>query len=218
MRVLQDTLKNLLSGESEVSVDLITEAVYFRSTGRAFFETFRCLGLGRSAVKTAQMPAEQFEGLDSCGVAGEAVARVSTEYFSGLFLWYDYFSCPQLEEKGDACAYAEGSNHLQMAIDSIPVYVSRCDFFMALCPVLSSPDGTETFSDYTWGDRGWCRVEQLVRDLTVNQGSWILVKSAMHQELKVSQLSSSSPGDAWSQAYAAILCRPREAKNDPATQ
>ena len=49
MRVLQDTLKNLLSGESEVSVDLITEAVYFRSTGRAFFETFRCLGLGRSA-------------------------------------------------------------------------------------------------------------------------------------------------------------------------
>eukprot|EP00913_Durusdinium_trenchii_P014791 g13872.t2 len=163
MRVLQDTLKNLLSGESEVSVDLITEAVYFRSTGL-------------TAAEWQEKP---------------------------LFLWYDYFSCPQLEEKGDAC-----SNHLQMAIDSIPVYVSRCDFFMALCPVLSSPDGTETFSDYTWGDRGWCRVEQLVRDLTVNQGSWILVKSAMHQELKVSQLSSSSPGDAWSQAYAAILCRP----------
>eukprot|EP00438_Fugacium_kawagutii_P032385 Skav234888 [mRNA] locus=scaffold840:558679:568666:- [translate_table: standard] len=31
MKVLQDTLTNLISGRSEVSVDLITEAVYFRS-------------------------------------------------------------------------------------------------------------------------------------------------------------------------------------------
>lgn len=33
MKVLQDTLRNLFSGASEVSVDLITEAVYFRSKG-----------------------------------------------------------------------------------------------------------------------------------------------------------------------------------------
>eukprot|EP00435_Cladocopium_sp_Y103_P055120 s731_g18.t1 len=114
MKVLQDTLRNLFSGASEVSVDLITEAVYFRSKG---------------------IPSEQWRG-------------------KRLFLWYDYFSCPQLEDKQHLS--------LQKAIDSIPAYVSRCDFFMALCPVLGSPDSSEAFSDYTWGDRGWCRVEQLV--------------------------------------------------------
>lgn len=147
MKVLQDTLRNLFSGASEVSVDLITEAVYFRSKG---------------------ITSEEWRG-------------------KRLYLWYDYFSCPQLEDKRHLS--------LQKAIDSIPAYVSRCDFFMALCPVLGSPDSSEAFSDYTWGDRGWCRVEQLVRDLTVNQGSWIVVKSAMHQELKVSQLAGSSPGE-----------------------
>lgn len=30
-------------------------------------------------------------------------------------------------------------------------YVSRCHVFIALCPVLNSPDGSATFSDYTWG-------------------------------------------------------------------
>lgn len=146
MKVLQDTLRNLFSGASEVSVDLITEAVYFRSKG---------------------IPSKEWRG-------------------KRLFLWYDYFSCPQQDKRHLS---------LQKAIDSIPAYVSRCDFFMALCPVLGSPDSSEAFSDYTWGDRGWCRVEQLVRDLTVNQGSWIVVKSAMHQELKVSQLTGSSPGE-----------------------
>ena len=31
MQVLQDSLQNLISGTSEVNVDLVTEAVYFRS-------------------------------------------------------------------------------------------------------------------------------------------------------------------------------------------
>ena len=36
------------------------------------------------------------------------------------------------------------------AFQSSQVYVSRCHYFIALCPVLSSPDKEETFSDYTW--------------------------------------------------------------------
>lgn len=151
MKVLQDALKNLISGGSEVCVDLISEAVYFRSKG---------------------IPAAEWRSV-------------------GLFLWYDYFSCPQLE-RGTS---GRPSPHLQKAIESIPVYVSRCHYFIALCPVLSSPDKDETFSDYTWSKRGWCCVEQTVRELTVTQGSWIMVKSATHQELKLSPLIHSSPGE-----------------------
>eukprot|EP00435_Cladocopium_sp_Y103_P064929 s1948_g26.t1 len=126
MKVLQDALRNLISGGSEVCVDLISEAVYFRSTG---------------------IPAAEWTS-------------------AGLFLWYDYFSCPQLERGASGLT----SPHLQKAIESIPVYVSRCHYFIALCPVLSSPDKEETFSDYTWSKRGWCCVELTVRELTVNQG------------------------------------------------
>eukprot|EP00490_Sorites_sp_Unknown_P008815 CAMPEP_0114691096 /NCGR_PEP_ID=MMETSP0191-20121206/66433_1 /TAXON_ID=126664 /ORGANISM="Sorites sp." /LENGTH=452 /DNA_ID=CAMNT_0001981831 /DNA_START=373 /DNA_END=1731 /DNA_ORIENTATION=+ len=67
---------------------------------------------------------------------------------------------------------------------------------MALCPVLPSTDGSKVLSDYTWGNRGWCRIEQVVRELTVEgRGAWIVVKSAMHQELKLSPLTNSSPGE-----------------------
>ena len=153
MQVLKDTLRHLMSGESEVSVDLLSEAVYFRSKG---------------------ISAEEWRA-------------------KRLFLWYDYFSCPQLEHKPTGPI---SSGNLTRAIDSIPVYVSRCDFFMALCPVLSNPEGSQVFSDYSWQNRGWCRVEQVVRELTVHGGgSWIVVKSAKHQELKVCPLANSSPGE-----------------------
>lgn len=153
MQVLKDTLRHLMSGESEVSVDLLSEAVYFRSKG---------------------ISAEEWRA-------------------KRLFLWYDYFSCPQLEQKPTGPI---SSGNLTRAIDSIPVYVSRCDFFMALCPVLSNPEGSQVFSDYSWQNRGWCRVEQVVRELTVHGGgSWIVVKSAKHQELKVCPLANSSPGE-----------------------
>lgn len=154
MKVLKDSLRNLQSGACEVSVDLLTEAVYFRSKG---------------------IPAEEWQS-------------------SRLYLWYDYFSCPQLEHQTAHGRVSVGN--LQKAIDSIPVYVSRCDHFIALCPVLPSTDGSRMFSDYTWASRGWCRIEQVVRELTVQGGgSWIVVKSATHQELKVCPLTNCSAGE-----------------------
>ena len=47
----------------------------------------------------------------------------------------------------------------------------RSDFFIALCPVLSNPGETETFSEHSWAYRGWCRVERMVYELTFNQGA-----------------------------------------------
>ncbi|CAE7285764.1 anks1b [Symbiodinium natans] len=148
MRVLQESLQNLVSGDSQVSVDLITEFVYFRSAG----------------IPTSVWTSHK------------------------LFLWIDYFSCPQLERFSNP-------QNLQKAIDSIPAYVSKCDFFMALCPVVESSAADETFSEYTWSQRGWCCMEKLVYELTTHDGAWILIKSPMHQELKLTPLTNSSPGE-----------------------
>jgi len=99
-----------------------------------------------------------------------------------LFLWYDYFSCPQMDQDltlGD----------LSKAIDSIPAYVASCAFFFALCPVVERPDQAELLSPYTWASRGWCRTEKCLRELSP-VGSWIMVKSPYEIELVTSAVVS----------------------------
>ena len=113
-RVLQEALRNIAHGISQISMDTITEAVF---------------GLARG---------------------------ISTSEFqvSELFLWYDFFSCPQVPLVTDESGQPQ--NVQQKAISSIPAYISRCQFFMALCPVIDSPDGSQVFSQVSWSGRGWC--------------------------------------------------------------
>ena len=63
-----------------------------------------------------------------------------------LFLWYDFFSCPQNPQ----CQEEEGD--LQSAIDNIPGYIARCAFFFVLCPVIASHALSRLFTQYTWAD------------------------------------------------------------------
>ena len=84
---------------------------------------------------------------------------LSTQEFRSakLFLWYDYFSCPQLEE-------SEGPQRdLAKAIASIHAYVAKCSFFFALCPFQQDPVTSRVLSPSSWGDRGWCRLERTMR-------------------------------------------------------
>ena len=75
---------------------------------------------------------------------------ISTKDFQKgeLFLWYDYFSCPQLEsyvssiEHDDPMDQSKSisvqrttNSRLGQAVDSIPAYIARCAFFFVLCPV-----------------------------------------------------------------------------------
>ena len=50
-----------------------------------------------------------------------------------LFVWYDYFSCPQWE-----CHVTNQRDDYNQAnaINSIPGYIAKCKFFVALCPTL----------------------------------------------------------------------------------
>ncbi|CAK9056284.1 unnamed protein product [Durusdinium trenchii] len=97
-----------------------------------------------------------------------------------LFLWYDYFSCPQLENQ----AGGESRPCLSKAIDSIPAYITKCSFFFALCPVLENPSGSRLLTPATWAERGWCRVERAVHELGPCE-SWILIRSSIELELVV---------------------------------
>ena len=133
-QVLQQALRNLISGQSVVSLPPAIE-----------------LALGRSKCPKAMDFQEQ------------------------LYLWYDYFSCPQ----GEGWA-ATGSR--QLAIASIPTYVQRCFFFVILCPSVSHEDG-KTLGHSTWAGRGWCRLELMARELQREDGYIITVREASYPTL-----------------------------------
>ena len=89
-----------------------------------------------------------------------------------LFVWYDYFSCPQ-----------RNASAREKAISSIPAYVGKCRYFVILCPHVWHA-GQETFlSKRSWECRGWCRFERAVRELsrTGSTGLDIEIISETHQ-------------------------------------
>ena len=49
-----------------------------------------------------------------------------------LYIWYDYFSCPQLEFQSLGTGPDSPRPNLTRAVDSIPAYIARCKFFFAL--------------------------------------------------------------------------------------
>ena len=66
-----------------------------------------------------------------------------------VFIWYDYFSCPQS---------TYGAENRRRAINSIPEYVGRCKYFVILCPRVrntGNPAVDQFFlSRQTWEGRG----------------------------------------------------------------
>ena len=102
-----------------------------------------------------------------------------------LFLWYDFFSCPQ-----------RSANEQLSAINSIPSYVARCLYFIILCPALTHASRSEMLSFSTWSQRGWCRAERMARELAPTSGFVIVVDSAVHQTLLPgAQSLAYSPGE-----------------------
>jgi len=118
-----------------------------------------------------------------------------------LFIWYDYFCCPQLEHKTTKYEELPGQSNLTKAINSIPQYVARSAFFFVLCPVIDARDGSRLFTPDTWRRRGWCRVEQKMQELAHHAVGSIWIKSTTHVELSVGAYQictlghSEGPGD-----------------------
>ncbi|CAE7232889.1 unnamed protein product, partial [Symbiodinium microadriaticum] len=174
--------------------------LFDRSKGQAMFVSHQWIGVGHPDPTLQQLRVLQDAISNSLKGLCHASVDVITEVLFGLrswslaealkskpvFVWYDYFSCPQQRKKAPD---PEGS--LQHAIDSIPAYVSKCSLFVALCPAVESADQSRVYNRSTWLDRGWCRLEWTMWNLSSVGEPVIFVKGARHLEVsKISQLRS----------------------------
>lgn len=113
--------------------DLLVE--FRKNTGQAAFLSHEWLDIGHPDAECKQMRVLQdalkhmMGNLHSIPVDlvsegfGEGVKPLPTSKLSGpLFFWYDYFSCPQMDDE-----WSRGV--LLDAINSIPAYVDECSFF-----------------------------------------------------------------------------------------
>ncbi|CAE8744064.1 unnamed protein product, partial [Polarella glacialis] len=140
LQVLQEALRNLMSGKVRISPNLIAARLYGTSV----------------TITAADFTAEP------------------------LFIWYDYFSCPQPLEGSDG---NDVKQNLSDAIDSIPGYVEMCHHFVILTPALKHVDQGSTMSYNSWKKRGWCRAERAARFLSTHNTSMIIVESPIRLEL-----------------------------------
>ena len=100
-----------------------------------------------------------------------------------LYIWYDYFSCPQLEFQSLGTGPDSPRPNLTRAVDSIPAYIARCKFFFALCPVVETSSLGKVFTTFSWNARAWCRTERVLRELAPNDPWIIMIKSSTELEL-----------------------------------
>ena len=167
LKVLQDALRNLLSGAARVSPHPTVEFYYGRFKG----------------YSPEELRAEP------------------------LYVWYDYFGCPQVDKRASEIELVRSRSFtenpfddLKDAIGSIPYYVAQCRYFLALCPTLKDVTGESFRDQYSWAERGWCRCEKMVRELSAlhesNPGLILMVESPRHLVLlPVWESFLSSPGN-----------------------
>mmetsp|Transcript_63060 Transcript_63060/g.148088 ORF Transcript_63060/g.148088 Transcript_63060/m.148088 type:complete len:620 (+) Transcript_63060:68-1927(+) len=133
-KVLQDSLRNMMSGKGMIS-------------GNISFELYA--------------------GRETQIFARNLVAKP-------LFIWYDYFCCPQS---------ASAAASRQLAIESIPAYVDKCQYFAVLCPHVRHAKHEHLLNKRSWENRGWCRLERVARELSTRADTSfsIEIQGATHQ-------------------------------------
>ena len=87
-----------------------------------------------------------------------------------LFLWYDYFSCPQIEE--------QIGKTREQAISSIAAYVEKCQYFVVLCPHVRHAEN-EALAKRSWESRGWCRLERAAEGLRLQGKTGLSIEAGL---------------------------------------
>lgn len=155
LKVLQDALRNVLSGACRISTDPTVEAFYGRVRG------FSAAELKREKI---------FVWYDylSCPQLLHDIELDEFGIQRGRFL-DDSMNCEEMD----------------MAIKSIPSYVAACKYFIALCPTLINADNGRKLDRHSWLQRGWCRAEKITRELSAEgrNGLILLVESPRHLTL-----------------------------------
>ena len=93
-----------------------------------------------------------------------------------LFIWYDYFSCPQLD-------HGASVHNRKLAIASIPAFVDKSQYFIILCPHVRRTADNQLLTKKTWGSRAWCRLEKMARELSTHADTCISIEihGPLHQ-------------------------------------
>jgi len=87
---------------------------------------------------------------------GEFSESDVAEHISGGSVWLDYHSVPQEGHK----------TTFMSAVQSIPHYVERCDYFWICAPRAKHSDLHAVRDFSSWRQRGWCRFEEVVNLLS----------------------------------------------------
>ena len=132
----------MLMTEIKAHEDLLQEGALVEfddSKGNAMFVSHQWAGVDHPDPELAQFRVLQQALKNAMKGASVISGNINLELYNGhqvvisakdlsskpLFVWYDYFSCPQ--------SHARATDR-QLAISSIPLYVDRCHFFAILCP------------------------------------------------------------------------------------
>eukprot|EP00397_Hematodinium_sp_SG-2012_P030575 GEMP01032395.1.p1 GENE.GEMP01032395.1~~GEMP01032395.1.p1 ORF type:complete len:437 (+),score=58.36 GEMP01032395.1:295-1605(+) len=95
-------------------------------------------------------------------------------FLQNALVWYDYFSVPQNESN---------TKDFQLAISSIPAYIEMSAITFILAPTIDhkeflEPSGETLLCDYfSWGKRGWCRLELFATYLKVHARTPVVIRS-----------------------------------------
>eukprot|EP00403_Amphidinium_massartii_P023779 CAMPEP_0178395682 /NCGR_PEP_ID=MMETSP0689_2-20121128/13344_1 /TAXON_ID=160604 /ORGANISM="Amphidinium massartii, Strain CS-259" /LENGTH=539 /DNA_ID=CAMNT_0020016343 /DNA_START=211 /DNA_END=1830 /DNA_ORIENTATION=+ len=87
--------------------------------------------------------------------------RSGTEFFNEVvsgFVWLDYHSIPQASKDED----------FYKAVNSIPRFVNRCDYFWVCAPTAMHEELQQQRDFSSWRRRGWCRLEETTNFLSTN--------------------------------------------------
>ena len=96
---------------------------------------------------------------------------------TSLFVWYDYFSIPQYTVTAQSRSVSTNLYEDQRnGILSISAYIHRCEFLVVLCPLMKHATLPADVNYHSWAERGWCRLEAMARELSVKNGSVLVIE------------------------------------------
>ncbi|CAE7632747.1 unnamed protein product, partial [Symbiodinium sp. CCMP2456] len=150
--------------------------VYDESKGQAMFVSHQWAGIGHPDPSMKQFRVLQDALKGFLYGRADVPASLSVELYLGdgnkitgaeiaskpLFIWYDYFCCPQA---------ADQTEHRRKAIISIPSYIETCRYFAILCPHVRHEEHDMLLNKHTWAERGWCRLEQVCKEFSMQEAT-----------------------------------------------
>ena len=99
------------------------------------------------------------------GETGIPAKRLTKDFASG-YVWLDYLSIPQRDKTNQG-----------LAIQSITSYVALSDLFVVLAGPWQHADDGSIRDVRAWGERGWCRMENLASALSPVQKKFVVAQS-----------------------------------------